>query len=238
MTDEKPMNQYRMSSSGLEPLTAKNDRDLHRPSRKLGLNDKKKVAALAALLVLGCGVVAFQFLRGGSPKPAGAVVSGAFSPQPSSSLGEIESVLKQLETRAPGQDDVSVTRVEELVKEFHGYVRRRQVPLQDLGVNPFLVVMAQEERVAEVEQAAEEAKQAAEEALKRQQIREAAAQLTLTSIVVAGEKRLARVSGEVCGVGDKVRGFQVERIEPDRVVLVCEGETVELTLFEKPNVRN
>ncbi len=231
MTDEKPMNQYRMSSKGLEPLTAENDRDLHRPSRKLGLNDKKKVAALAALLVLGCGVVAFQFLRGGSPKPAGAVVSGAFSAQPSSSLGEIESVLKQLETRAPGQDDVSVTRVEELVKEFHGYVRRRQVPLGDLGVNPFLVVVAQEERAAEVEQAAEET-------LRRQQIREAAAQLTLTSIVVAGEKRLARVSGEVCGVGDKVRGFRVERIEPDRVVLVCEGETVELTLFEKPNVRN
>ena len=231
MTDEKPINQYRMSSKGLEPLTTENDHDLHRPSRKLGLNEKKKVAALAVLLVLGCGVVAFQFLRGGSPKPAGAVVSGVFSAQPSSSLGEIESVLKQLETRAPGQDDVSVTRVEELVKEFHGYVRRRQVPLQDLGVNPFLVVVAQEERAAEVEQAAEEA-------LRRQQIREAAAQLTLTSIVVAGEKRLARVSGEVCGVGDKVRGFWVERIEPDCVVLVCEGETVELTLFKKPNVRN
>jgi len=231
MTDEKPINQYRMSSKGLEPLTAKNDRDLHHHSGKLGLNNKKKVAALAALLVLGCGVVAFQFLRGRSPKPAGAVVIGAPSTRPSASAGEIESVLKRLEAKAPGRDDVSVTRVEELVKEFDGYVRRRQVLLQDLGVNPFLVVVAQEEHAAE-------AQEAVEEALRRQQIREAAAQLTLTSIVVAGEKRLARVSGEVCSVGDKVRGFRVERIEPDRVVLVCEGETVELTLFEKPNVRN
>jgi len=231
MTDERPTNQYRMSSKGLEPLTEEDEGDLNCHSRKLGLNDKKKVVTLAVLLVLGCGVVAFQFLRGRSPKPAVAVVSGMPSAQLSAGAGEIESVLKRLEATAPGQDDVSVTRVEELVKEFHNYVRQRQVPLGDLGVNPFLVVVAQEEHAAE-------AQEAAEEALRRQQIRKAAAQLTLTSIVVAGEKRLARVSGEVCGVGDKVQGFRVERIEPSCVVLVCEGETVKLTLFEKPNVRN
>jgi hypothetical protein len=51
-------------------------------------------------------------------------------------------------------------------------------------------------------------------------------------VLVSGEKRFAVVSGKVCSVGDVVCGFQVQQIEPNRVVLACEGETVTLALFD------
>jgi hypothetical protein len=233
MENEKPLNQYRMSETGLEPLTSKHDQDLGSQQAKFGLKDKRKVIVLVCLVVVGGGVLAFQFLRGRSPATAVASVtlSSAVSPG-ATSAGEIESVLQRLDTTSadPKQGDVSVIRVEQLVREFDGYIRQRQVPLSQLHANPFQVTSAKVEAKAETNQ--KEATAAAAEEARRRQILEAGARLTLGSVLVSGEKRFAVISGKVCTVGDVVCGFQVQQIEPNRVVLACEGETVTLALFD------
>ena len=235
MDDEKPLNQYRMSENGLEPLTSKHDRDLGPRQAKFGLKDTKKVIALVCLVVVGGGVVAFQFLRGRSPATAVACVTSSSAVSPgATSVGEIDSVLQRLDTTSANleQGDVSVVRVEQLVREFDGYIRQRQVPLSQLHANPFQVTSAKVEAKAETDQK-EVAAAAAGEA-RRRQILEAGARLTLGSVLVSGEKRFAVISGKVCRVGDVVCGFQVQQIEPNRVMLACEGETVTLALFDSP----
>jgi hypothetical protein len=233
MENEKPLNQYRMSETGLEPLTSKHDRDLGSQQAKFGLKNKRKVIVLVCLVVVGGGVVAFQFLRGRSPATAVASVTSSSAVSPgATSVGEIESVLQRLDTTSadPKQGDVSVVRVEQLIREFDGYIRQRQVPLSQLHANPFQVTSAKVEAKAETNQK-EVAAAAAEEA-RRRQIVEAGTRLTLGSVLVSGEKRFAVISGKVCTVGDVVCGFQVQQIEPNRVVLACEGETVTLALFD------
>lgn len=237
MDEERPMNQYRMSARGLEPLTQEHDRDLHGGGKKLGLGDKKKVAALAALVLVCAGVVAFQFLRGKGAQTADASLAIGTAVRPgATSAGEIEAVLKQLEAESTGQKDLSVTRVEELVREFDGYVRQRQVPLSALRVNPFVVSLPKppEPAVAAAPSGPDPAalKVAAEEA-HREQIRRVGASLSLGTILVSNHDRLAVVSGTVCRVGDVIAGFQVARIEPGEVVLTCEDETVTLALFAR-----
>jgi len=235
MDDEKPLNQYRMSEAGLEPLTSKHDRDLGSRQAKFGLKDTKKVIVLVCLVVVGGGVVVFQFLRGQSPATAGACITSSSAVSPgATSVGEIDSVLQRLDTTSadPKQGDVSVVRVEQLIREFDGYIRQRQVPLSQLHANPFQVTSAKVETKAETNQKEVAAVAAAAEEARRRQILEAGARLTLGSVLVSGEKRFAVVSGKVCTVGDVVCGFQVQQIEPNRVVLACEGETVTLTLFD------
>lgn len=232
MDKEKPLNQYRMSETGLEPLTSEHDRDLGGRQAKLGLRDTRKVIVLVCLVVAGVGVAAFQFLRGRSPVTAGAGITSTSAVSPgATSVGEIDSVLQRLDTTSadPKQGDVSVVRVEQLVREFDEYIRQRQVPLSQLHANPFQVTSAKVDAKAEINQ--KEAAAAAEEA-RRRQVLEAGARLTLGSVLVSGEKRFAVVSGKVCSVGDVVCGFQVQQIEPNRVVLACEGETVTLGLFD------
>ena len=233
MDDEKPLNQYRMSEAGLEPLTSKHDQDLGSQQATFGLKDKRKVIVLVCLVVVGGGVVAFQFLRGRSPETAGACITSSSAVSPgATSVGEIDSVLQRLDTTSadPKQGDVSVVRIEQLVREFDGYIRQRQVPLSQLHANPFQVTSAKVEAKAEINQ--KEAAAAAAEEARRRQILEAGARLTLGSVLVSGEKRFAVVSGKVCTVGDVVCGFQVRQIEPNRVMLACEGETVTLALFD------
>jgi len=232
MDDEKPLNQYRMSEAGLEPLTSKYDRDIGTRQAKFGLKDTKKVIVLVCLVIVGGGVVAFQFLQGRGPATAGASIASPSAVSPSAtSAGEIDSVLERLDTTSadPKQGDMSVVRVEQLVREFDGYIRQRQVPLSQLRANPFQVTAAKIEAKSEIDPK-EAAATAAE--VRRRQVLEAGARLTLGSVLVSGERRFAVVSGKVCSVGDVVCGFQVRQIDPDRVVLACEGETVTLALFD------
>jgi hypothetical protein len=233
MDNEKPLNQYRMSENGLEPLTSKHDRELGGRKTSLGMKDKKKVAILVGLLVVGCGVVAFQFLRGQSPAPAGASVTSSSAVGPAAtSTGEIDSFLQRLDTPSTGQasDDVSVVRIEQLVKEFDGYVRQRQIPISQLRVNPFQVTSAKVEAKVQINE--KELAAAAAKEVRHRQILEAGARLTLGSVLISGERRLAVISGKVCTLGDVVYGFEVQEIEPNRVVLAYGGETITLALFD------
>ena len=143
-----------MSDSGLEPVA---------PERRSGRarggssgQDKKKVVILIVLAVVGAGLVAYQFLGGSSPNEAAAVttMSGA---APIADLQDIDAALMGFDgTDTAGAKDLTVARVEELVKKFDGYVAERQVPLKDLRGNPFAVTLEQKPQ-AEAAQAAAQA---------------------------------------------------------------------------------
>ena len=224
---------FRMSDSGLEP-TAPERRLGRAQSSGSGFQNKKKVLVLAVLALAGAGVVAYQFLGGSSPKQAAAVttVGGA---APAADTQDIEAILKGFDsTDAGGVKDLTVARVEELVKKFDGYVAERQVPLKDIRSNPFVVAI---EPKTSTEAAAAKAQAqtavpdpAAEARAKTQRIREAASRLVLGSVLVAGHSRLARSNGNLCRVGDAVEEFQIRAIERDRVRLTSEGETVEVCM--------
>jgi len=225
--DEQLKNQYRMAETGLEPLPSAPPSGRTRGTR---LNEKKKVAVLLLLLGVGAVVGAYQFLGGKSPRTVEAVTVSSLSPTSSapSSVMDVESILARLEDSEKSESDqsLSVARVEQLVKEFNGYVLARQVPLEGLQCNPFEVGQSKEQLAT-----VEKAKAAEEEAKARKQaIREAASRLVLGSVMVASQRRWASISGTLCCVGDVVEGFQVRAIEPDRVVLVREGETVNLEM--------
>jgi len=245
--EEEPVaNLYRMSEKGLEPIAAGDEQGRRGKSHGTGFGDAKKVALLVGLAVAAAGVVAYQFTRGGGPQvavaspPAAAgapdaavaVAAGAPAPPPA----EVDSVLQQIERpdAATGEEGLSLAQVEQLVKQFDGYVERRQVPLQSLLANPFEVRLPEppKPQVALGAAAAKDEPTPAETAAaaRKQQIHDAASRLALGSVLVTGQRRWATISGKLCRVGDAAEGFRVQAIEPDHVVLTCEDETVNLRL--------
>jgi hypothetical protein len=223
---------FRISDSGIEPIGA-NSRE---KPRSTGFGDKKKVVFLVALLAVGGGVAAYQFLKGGSPQVAVATPAkppGAGAMDPMAGVGaEAAAATTALATPADSDDGISVTRVEQLVKEFEGYVSARQTPLKNLQANPFTVcpvkVKPVEGRPLTQSNAAYE-----EVSARRQKIREAAGGLVLGSVMVAADRRMAIINNKVCTVGSRVKGFVVEAIELDLVRVSADGETVDLRLVKK-----
>lgn len=204
---------------------------------KGGFRDKKKVVVLLVLALVGAGIVGYQFIGGKSPQAATADTAGA--PLPVSALtgdpSNVDSVLNQL--KAKSQDSTSVTGVEELVRRFDTYVQDRQVPLSQLHMNPFEVVIPKaapgEPASAATTLTAAEATQEAKAESSKKRVRDLAASLTLGSVMLVGNRRMAVISGKLCTVGDYIGALQVERIESERVVLACDGEQVELRLRPK-----
>lgn len=226
----------RMSDRGLEAAADEGGEDAPASA------EKKKYVILAVLLVVGVGVMGYQFLGIGGPKEADAETAALAAGQADPSA--VESVLSQLDVQAKASDAeaTSVARVETLVKEFDTYVRDRQVPLGNLQANPFTVVVLKEEKPAagaSDTSAPAPAVNADDDpevqaAARAKAVREAASRLVLGSIVVAGDQRLVVVCGKLCRRGDKVDGFTVERIEADRVVVARDGVTVTLLLKPVP----
>ncbi len=214
-----------------------------------GFGDTKKLIILGALLALGVGVVAWQFLRARGAKPATATPTAPAATMPSSvNNTEIQTVLRRLERPNAGEE-FSVARVEQLVNEFDSYVRDRQVPLAHLKGDPFQVTLREKgpspEEIARAEaeaaaaaaaaaaeMEAQEAREAAErEAARLRQIRETAGRLSLGSILIGGGRRMAVINGRVCLEGDVVAGFTIEEIANSRVTLTFDDTTVNLDLF-------
>jgi hypothetical protein len=225
---------FRMSDSGLEPVA---------PERRSGRarggssgQDKKKVVILIVLAVVGAGLVAYQFLGGSSPNEAAAVttMSGA---APVADLQDIDAALRGFDgTDTAGAEDLTVARVEELVKKFDSYVAERQVPLTDLRENPFAVTLPRAEAPDQGRPGrgpgpdAGSGAGAAEARAKAQRISDAASRLVLGSVLVAGNSRLAMINGNFCRVGDTVEGFQITAIESDKVRMTSEDVAVDVRL--------
>jgi hypothetical protein len=223
---------FRMSDSGIEPIGANS----RAKPRSTGFGDKKKVAFLVALLAVGGGVAAYQFLKGESPQvavatPAEPPAAGAMDPM--AGVGaDAAATTAALATPADSDAGLSVTRVEQLVKEFEGYVTARQTPVKNLQANPFTVCPVKVKKVEGRPQAQPDAAHE-EVSARRQKIREAAGGLVLGSVMVAADRRMAVINGKVCTVGSRVKGFVVEAIEPDLVRVSADGETVDLRLVRK-----
>jgi hypothetical protein len=227
-----------MSDNGLEPLASGGEKEGRRASPGTGFGDKKKVAIMIGLGVIALGVVAYEFLGGKGPtrvSAAVAVVPGGAGGSAPVAPKDVDTVLKQLDKAVPGngEEDLTVDRIEQLVKQFDGYVRERQVPVTNLRGNPFAV---QQPPPSDKETSAAEAaetkpdKAATEAEARKQRIRDEASRLVLGSVLVAGERRMAILSGKLCRVGDVVGGFRVDTIDPDRVRVSSEGETFDLHL--------
>ena len=228
--------EFRISDSGIEPMGANSRAKL----RSTGFGDKKKVVFLVALLVVGGGVAAYQFLKGGSPQVVVATPvepPGAGAMDPMAGVGtEAAAATLALATSADSDDGLSVARVEQLVKEFEGYVTARQTPVKNLQANPFTVCPVKVKKVEGRPQAQSLTQPDAaheEVSARRQKIREAAGGLVLGSVMVAADRRMAVINGKVCIVGSRVKGFVVEAIEPDLVLISADGETVDLRLVRK-----
>jgi len=197
-----------------------------------GFGDTKKVLVLAGLGVVAVGLVAYQFVGGGGPAPAEAKTTKPAEPSSAAAATEItESVLNPGESlAAESKDDgLSVERVEDLVREFDTYVQQRQVPLSGLRVNPFVVAQVALAKAAE-EDAQGQSDAEAEAEARRRRVLEAAANLKLGSVLIAGNERTAVIQGRLYHVGDVVEGMRVASIAPSHVMLTYEGETVTLRL--------
>jgi len=202
-----------------------------------GLGDKKKVIILVVLALGGASVAGYQFLGGKSPQAATAEtavtpVAGA----PMVDSASVDSALRQLEAKPQNaeEDTLSVAGVEELVRKFDTYVQDHQIPLGQLQVNPFEVVLPKpaspsETPTSALAAAAEESKPS--DAQKK--VHDMATRFTLGSLMLVGDKAMAVINGKLCRVGDRVGEFEVETIDAERVVLTCNGEKTELRLRPK-----
>lgn len=218
-----------------------------RPNARVrgGFEDKKKVLVLVVLGVAGVAIAGFQFLTAKGPQTAAAVTVTAPSPggAPAPAPAGGDAVPKPPEglSQVAGADTLSVVAVENLVKKFDTYVQDRQVPLDELHVNPFEVALPEAPpetapqvptaKAAPVPTPATQEEQKAD--LAKKKVHDMAARLTLGSVMTVGDRGMAIINGKLCRVGDEVAGFQVETIQPQRVVLTCDGETVELRLRPK-----
>jgi len=217
----------RLSKKGLESPSGKG-------KVQGGFGDTKKVLVLVGLAVVALGVVAYQFIGGSGPTPAKAKTKAAPPPAaatPALSATETSAALKAVEGAASGnkEDGLSVDRVENLVRKFDTYVQERQIPLASLRVNPFQVVRTA--TIEPAEQAArEQADAEAEAEARRQRILQAASQLKLGTILIAGTARTAVIGGRLYQVGDVVEGMRVDAISRDHVTLAYDGDTVDLRL--------
>jgi len=208
------------------------------PSAKVnpGFGDKKKVVVLVLLMAVGGGIGAYQFLRAKGPSEAAAATPAAL-PAPAglspsgAAPGSIEAALNHLGATPQGaaNDLLSVDRVETLVRKFDTYVQDRQVPLSGLRVNPFAVARTAAPSAAPASALPVTAPDA-EVDTRRTKARGVAVRLSLGSIMIVGSRGMAVINGKLCQTGDSIEGCQVEVIEPERVVVVCEGERVELNL--------
>ncbi len=232
-----------MASPGDQQLTdvRLSKKGLESPSQKGkvqgGFGDTKKVVALAVLGIVALGVVGYQFLGGGGPAPAEAkmvnpAAGGAAPALPPSGASQVSAVLERMDQppAKKGEDGLSVEQVEALVRKFDTYVEERQIPLSNLRVNPFQVVRVAKVEAPEDVKARAEANAEAEAEARRRRILQAAAQLKLGAVLIAGTTRSAIIEGRLYHVGDVVEGMRVAAIRRDHVTLAYENEQVDLRL--------
>jgi hypothetical protein len=229
----------RLSKKGLESPSQKG-------KVQGGFGDTKKVLILAGLGVLALGVVAYQFLGGSGPAPAKAntaapaapaapATPSAATPTPAAATpatDDVDAMLAGVGHAASrdGTDGLSVERVEGLVSKFDTYVEERQIPLTGLQVNPFQVVRAPKVHPTENARARAEANAEAEAEARRQRILQAAAELKLGAVLIAGPTRSAIIAGRLYHEGDVVEGMRVAAIKRDHVTLAYQDQTVDLRL--------
>jgi len=234
---------FRISDKGLEPI-GDGEQEASAPDAETPAAGKKKIVFLVLVGVVGAAIVGYQFLGGQSPQAASAVtlpgsgLDGASAPNPA----DVDAVLMHLENPAP-DEDVSVARVERLVKKFDGYVREKQIPLTDLHNQPFTCAMAlppaptagpAPAATAFASNAAAPVRdEAAETEARRQRIRDLASHLTVGVVMVAGKDRAAMINGRFCRVGDVINRLKVEVIENDTILVSCDGETVPINIMSE-----
>jgi hypothetical protein len=225
--------------------------------KRAGSKGTPQLVILLVLLALGGVVVAYQFLGGHSTKPADASGDAAKAAGAQAAGNSNQSGASAESQPGPnpaagdkdGLSTLSVANVEDMAKRLDSYVQERQLPLKELHMNPFEVISATAAgdaagagsdtkggitaekpvlptaptvAVNQPEPAANDAVPELRPALK--------VRLTLGSVMIAGKKRMAIINGKLCHIGDVIEGCTVDVIEPAKVTLSRDGETVEASL--------
>ncbi|HEX8915250.1 MAG TPA: general secretion pathway protein GspB [Humisphaera sp.] len=168
---------------------------------------KKKVSggtvALFGMLAACAAGTYFMYARGG---PAAAMAA------------EDDATAAQIETmRADGQKHAALMRqvlkdAPQVVQRFQEASANTQVPLKELGRNPFR--MRAEVAAAAPDPTADRRRREEERAAAA-----TAAEALKIQTIVYGTRRMAMVNGKALREGDTIDGFAVEQIRPDSVVV-------------------
>ncbi len=161
---------------------------------------------LSALVLAAIGGTYFMYWRTG-PQTAAAAVD----PKAAAAHETINKFLSDGGKNIQQMQNM-LKDTEKVVERFATYPATTQVPLEDLKTNPFRFAKPPELPTDEEAQK-----------LRREEMRalaaSEAAQLTIASIVVSGNRKAAVVNGTMVGEGDTVGDFVVEKIEAQSLVV-------------------
>jgi hypothetical protein len=178
---------------------------------------------LVALFVAGAGLVYGLSLRKGPAQASAAEQT---------TEAQVDSVIGRL-TQAPASGDGTGSPTQRLLKGFYDRVTDRQVPLDKLHKNPFVLDRQAPDPVAATVAIVNPAAPAPEPGKgSREQAMAALANLHLQSVMTGRSGQLALISNNLLGVGQKIEGFTVKSIDPQSVILVWEDREFELRMPE------
>ena len=149
---------------------------------------------------------------------------------------KIETALAQLGVRS---DEISgngaragmLADADQVVAIFTTDPSARQVPLEGLRGNPFIMAHGQPDRTASTPTTPTLSQADRERERRLEQLRMELSRLELTT-VMNGRVPLAVVSGTVVREGERLGSFSVVSIEPRSVTLTAEGNSYRLTMAE------
>ena len=190
----------------------------------------KKLCMLGGLGVLGVVVLAWTFLGGKTPATAQAGMAVAGGP-----VVDLEGALREMQSPAKATGNKSFVTVDEALEVFLTGWKAQLIPVDQVRLNAFdlrSTVLAQAVSAqTKAAEAAAAAKQAAVSGpAKDDPLITQLRKMRLETVMVSSRNSAAIINGRVVGVGESVDGFVIAQIEPNRVVMQCDGRAFALTL--------
>jgi hypothetical protein len=172
---------------------------------------------LIGLFAAGIGFVWFLSQRNG-PTQASA--------QDQAMEAQVNQFISQVESGDPVVDEQG----QEIIQIFYRDLTRRQVPLEQLRVNPFVFARPAGEDAGPAEPTETEAELARRRRIR--QLQDEARRLSLQSIMSSSRGATAIVDNELVRQGQSLGSFTVESITAETVVLRWEDQTFTLRMVD------
>lgn len=174
---------------------------------------------LAGLFVAGAATVYGLSLRDGPDKASAAQVDES----------QVDAAILRLNTEPPKDGAPAPGRLtHDLLHNFSDYVVRRQIPLKQLGKNPFEFVSPDPQATPSTPQPERTSPERGANAgpMTPENVAAELEVLHLQSVMMGrnGDSGTAIISNNLLTVGAHIKCFTVKRITPTSVVLVCQGK--------------
>jgi hypothetical protein len=168
---------------------------------------------VGGLIVAAAAVTYFMHLR------TGPATAAAANPAAAGADATITQFLSS-DTQNTERMRQLLKDTDKAVQQFKQQPAKTQVPLADLKTNPFRT-----EANANKSEAAERAL----EKRKKDELLQAAAALKIQSIM-SGQRKAVMINNTPFAEGDTVQGFEIERINPDSVIVRKDGSRFALKM--------